>query len=460
MRSRRDHAVVVGASMAGLLAARALADHFERVTIVERDALPATGDGRRAVPQGRHAHALLARGHACIEEMLPGITGELIAAGAPTFEPLTEMRFVVGGHELARAPVGRRSIVAGRPLIEGHVRRRVVALPNVEVAERTDALGLTATLDGRRVTGVRVLCRAGGSAEEVLEADLVVAAGGRAARLAAWLEALGHGRPPEDRVRVDVTYASRHVRLPEGALGGDRLVLVGARPGRPRGMALFAQEGDRHLLTVFGYGAAHRPPAGEDGFASFAASVAPDGVGPALDAAEPLGEIVTHGFPANVRRYHERMARFPDGLLVTGDAVCSFNPIYGQGMTVGALEADALGDCLAAGDEGLAARWFAAIRPIVDHAWGLAVGGDLALPEVDGPRPARVRLTNAYMARLVAVAEHDPEVAVAFISVTGMIAEPRTLLRPWLVRRALAGPRARTSSPRVAAARPRTEAAS
>jgi 2-polyprenyl-6-methoxyphenol hydroxylase-like FAD-dependent oxidoreductase len=460
MRSRRDHAVVVGASMAGLLAARALADHFERVTIVERDTLPASDDGRRAVPQGRHAHALLARGHVCMEELLPGLTGELIAAGAPTYEPLAELRFIAQGHQLARARVRRRSIVAGRPLIEGRVRRRVLELANVEVTERSDAVGLTATPGGGRVTGVRVLRRAGGSAEEVLEADLVVAAGGRGARLGAWLEALGHARPAEDRVRVDVAYASRHVRLPDGALGGDRLVLVGARPGLPRGMALFAQEGDRHLLTLFGYGAVHRPPSDDDGFARFAAGVAPAGVGDALATAEPLGEIATHGFPAHVRRRYERVAGFPAGLLVTGDALCSFNPIYGQGMTVAALEASALGRCLADGDEDLAERWFAAVRPIVDHAWDLAAGGDLALPEVAGPRPARVRLTNAYLGRLIAVAEHDAEVALAFISVTGMLAHPRTLLRPALVRRVLAGARAPARSKRPAAARPTTEVAS
>jgi 2-polyprenyl-6-methoxyphenol hydroxylase-like FAD-dependent oxidoreductase len=441
MRRIGDHAVVIGASMAGLLAARVLTESHERVTLVERDHLPGVGEHRRAVPQGRHAHALLARGHQCMEELLPGLTGELIAAGAPTFEPLVEMRLSVRGHQLARAGVGRRSIVAGRALIEGHVRRRVLALPQVRVAERTDALGLTATADGGRVTGVRVLRRAEGSAEEVLPADLVVAATGRAARVPAWLETLGVPRPEEDRLRVDVTYVSRHLRLAPGALGEDRVVLIGARPGLPRGMALFAQEGGRWLLTLFGYGA-HRPPTDPDEGIGFAASVAPGDVVDALRAAEPLDDVVTHGFPANHRRRYERLSRFPAGLLPIGDAICTFNPIYGQGMTVAALEAAALRACLAGGEEDLSERFLAATTPIVDHAWGLAVGADLALPEIAGARPARVRATNAYLGRLLAVAERDPAVALAFVSVVGMVADPRTLLRPAVVRRVLGGHRA------------------
>ena len=359
------------------------------------------------------------------------------------------MRFSVRGHELARAVTGRRSIVAGRPLIKGHVRRRVLALPTVGLAQRTDAVGLTATAGGSRVTGVRILRRAEGSAEEVLPADLVVAATGRAARVPAWLGALGAPRPEEERVVVDVGYASRHLRLAPDALGGDRIVLIGARPGLPRGMALFAQEHGRWLLTVFGYGA-HRPPSDPEGFLGFAATVAPPEVHAAIRSGDPLDDIATHAFPANHRCRYERLSRFPAGLLSIGDAICTFNPIYGQGMTVAAMEALALRQSLAAGETDLAARFFAAVTPIVDHAWQLAVGGDLALPEVKGPRSARVRLTNAYLARLLTVAERDPAVALAFTAVVAMVARPQTLLGPAIARRVLvrhrrtpaAGPRA------------------
>ena len=225
-----EHAVVIGASMAGLLAARVLADAYERVTVIERDRLPVGIEARRGVPQGAHAHTLLPRGQACLEELLPGIVAELIAAGAPTYAAMNEMRVVLGGHPFARAELGARSLIASRPLLEGHVRRRVRALANVELRDRIDALGLEPGADGQRIAGVRVLSRADSSAAETLQADLVVCATGRGARVPAWLEALGHPRPVEQRLAVDVGYATRHLRLPAGALDGDRLVLVGPRP--------------------------------------------------------------------------------------------------------------------------------------------------------------------------------------------------------------------------------------
>ena len=256
-----ERAVVIGGSVAGMLAACALAEAYERVTVIDRDALPDGVDGRRAVPQGRHAHALLPRGQICMEELLPGLVDELFAAGAARVEALEQMRFVVGGHELARGVRGAASLFASRPFIEGHVRRRVRALPAVEVVDGCDALGLTTAPGGGRVTGVRVLRRHDGSAEEALAADLVVAATGRDARVPAWLEAIGAPRPPEERLDVNVTYASRHLRLPAGALGGDGMVLIGATPQRPRTLFLFSQENGRWILSLGGYGPA-QPPAG------------------------------------------------------------------------------------------------------------------------------------------------------------------------------------------------------
>jgi pimeloyl-ACP methyl ester carboxylesterase/2-polyprenyl-6-methoxyphenol hydroxylase-like FAD-dependent oxidoreductase len=441
MRRIGEHAVVIGGSMAGLLAARALTDAYERVTVLDRDTLPSGLEGRRAVPQGRHAHALLPHGQACLDALLPGFGAELVADGAAECEALAETRFVIGGRRLARASTGAFSLMASRPFIEGHVRRRVRTLPGVEVVDGCDALGLMANPGGERVTGVRILRRADGSAEESLAADLVVVANGRAARLPAWLEGLGYARPREEQLAIGVTYASRHLRLPAGALGGDKLVLIGARPGHPRTLFLFAQENGRWILSVGGYGAAHRPPSDPDGFAAFAATVAPPDVIDAIAAAELLDDVVTHGFPASIRRRYERLRRFPSGLLACGDAICSFNPTYGQGMTVAAAEAVALRECLERGERDLARRFFRAAAAPVDRAWALSIGADLALPEVKGRRPLRVRLINAYLRRLRARAEHDPAVAAAFAAVVGMREPPGHVLSPAVLARVLRGPR-------------------
>jgi 2-polyprenyl-6-methoxyphenol hydroxylase-like FAD-dependent oxidoreductase len=441
MRQIGEHAVVIGGSMAGLLAARSLTDAYERVTIVDRDALPAGIQGRKAVPQGRHPHALLPHGQACLDALLPGLGAELVAAGAPTCAALEEMRFVIGGHQLARASTGARTILASRPFIEGHARRRLRELPQVTLIDGCDALGLTTTRDGDRVTGVRILRRADGSAEEALASDLVVAATGRAARIPAWLEAMGYPSPAEERLHVGVTYASRRLSLPADPLKGDKFVLIGARPGHPRTLFLFAQEGGRWILGLGGYGPEHRPPSDPDGFAAFAATVAPPDILEAIESAEPLEEIATHRFAASVRRRYDRLRSFPAGLLVAGDAICSFNPTYGQGMTVAAAEAVALRDCLERGGRDLARRFFTAASVPIDHAWELSVGADLALPEVEGRRSARVRLINAYLRRLRATAEHDPAAAGALIAVVGMRERPGHVLRPAMAARVARGTR-------------------
>jgi pimeloyl-ACP methyl ester carboxylesterase/2-polyprenyl-6-methoxyphenol hydroxylase-like FAD-dependent oxidoreductase len=449
-----EHAVVIGGSIGGLLAARALTEAYERVTVVDRDALPTGLQGRKAVPQGRHAHALLPHGQACLDALLPGFSAELAAAGAPTCAALEEMRFVIGGHELARASMGAGVILAGRPFVEGHVRRRIRELPQVTLIDGCDALGLTTSRDGERVTGVRILRRADGSADETLASDLVVAATGRAARIPAWLEALGYPRPEEERLEVDVTYASRRLSLPADALGGDKFVLIGARPGHPRTLFLFAQEGGRWILGLGGYGPGHRPPGDPEGFAAFAATVAPPDVREAVEAAESLEEIATHRFPTSLRRRYDRLRSFPAGLLVVGDAICSFNPTYGQGMTVAAAEAVALRGCLEHGGRDLARRYFTAAGAPIDHAWELSVGADLALPEIEGRRSARVRLANAYLRRLRATAEHDVAVAGAFTAVVAMREPPPHVLRPAIAVRVARGPRpVSTWSERVAGVR-------
>lgn len=434
MKRLGERAVVIGGSVAGVLAARVLADRYEQVTVIERDTLPEAFEHRRAVPQGLHGHALLARGLEVLEGLLPGVGEEMVEDGAPTLIAFNDIYAAGEGYELARVPVGRTGITASRPFFEGHMRRRVLALPNVELRERHEALALTATADRERVTGVEV--RGDDDHEERLEADLVVAASGRSARVPAWLEDLGYRRPPESTLRIDLTYASRLYRLPPGALT-DRIVLAGARPELPRGMGLFAQEGDRWLLTVTGFGD-ERPPTDPDGFEQFAASVVPPHALAAIREGEPLSEIVAYGFPAHRRRHYERMRRFPAGLLPIGDAICSFNPTYGQGMTVAALEAEALRDCLAGGERRLHRRYSRVAAKVVDHAWDMATRADLALPTVKGKRTLSTRVALAYTRRLRQTAQADGEVTAAFGRVAGMLEKPTYVMRPSVLRRVLA----------------------
>jgi 2-polyprenyl-6-methoxyphenol hydroxylase-like FAD-dependent oxidoreductase len=435
-----DHAVVLGAGIAGLLAARVLADGYGQVTVIERDELPSTPAHRHGVPHARHIHALGARGQQILEELFPGLTEELVAHGAPAGDLLTDARLHLGGHRLRRTRTGLVLLCASRPMLEAHVRDRLGALPNLRFLDRCDVVGLATPPDHRRVDGVRVLRRADGSAGESLGADLVVDATGRGSRTPAWLEALGYARPPRDQVRIGLAYATRIYRLAPDVLDGDLAILVAATPRHPRTGALQRLEGDRWMLTLAGILDDH-PPTDPDGFDDFARSLQFPEIHEAISSAEPLDTPVAFRFPASVRHRYERCDRLPAGFLVIGDAVCSFNPVYGQGMSVAALEAVSLRRHLGQGTEPQPRRWFRDVGRLIDVPWEMAAGGDLLFPGVEGRRTLKIRMVHAAIARLHAAAADDAHVANAFVRVAGLVDPPQSLLRPGIARRIVRGGR-------------------
>jgi 2-polyprenyl-6-methoxyphenol hydroxylase-like FAD-dependent oxidoreductase len=435
MPGNGERAVVLGASMAGLLAARVLADAYGRVTVVDRDPLPEASAQRRGVPQGRHTHGLLARGQQALEELFPGLTAELVAAGASCGDLLGDARWHLNGHLLRQERSGLVGLGASRPLLEARVRARVRALPNVDFLDGCDIVGLAATPDDRRVTAARVL-RQADAAELALDADLVVDATGRGSRAPVWLEDLGYRRPERDEVRIRLGYASRTYRLAADVLGGDKAVLDTPTLQNPRGGALVALEGGAWIVTLAGI-LGDFPPTDPDGFLAFARSLRFPDIYQAVRDGEPLDDPVPFRFPASVRHRYERLDRFPDGFLVVGDAICSFNPIYGQGMTVAALEALTLRRHLERGIGPRPRRWFRDLTRVIDVPWDMSAGGDLAFPGVQGRRTPKVRLANAYLARLHAAAARDARLATAFIRVAGLVAPPRSLLGPGVVLRVL-----------------------
>jgi flavin-dependent dehydrogenase len=325
---------------------------------------------------------------------------------------------------------------ASRPCLEAHVRARVRSLPGVTFADRTDVLGLVTTTDRERVIGARLIPRADGSTEEIVHADLVVDATGRGSRLPVWLENVGYGRPAEDKVRVGVGYATGMFRLRPDALGHDRAVIVAPTKAHPRGAGLAMVEGQRHVVTLMGV-LGDRPPTNLVGFLDFAKSLHVSDVYDAIVDAEPLDEIVGFSFPASVRRRYERMRRFPDGLLVVGDGICSLNPIYGQGMSVAAIEAIMLRVHLDVGCEPRPRKVLRDMAKAIDVPWDMAVGADLAFPGVVGPRPVKARMANAYIPHLHAAAANDAWLAAEFLRVVGLIKRPGALFRPGVIMRVL-----------------------
>jgi 2-polyprenyl-6-methoxyphenol hydroxylase-like FAD-dependent oxidoreductase len=429
--------------MSGLLAARVLADFYRSVTVVERDVLPIGCAQRRGVPQGQHVHALWARGSQILDTLFPGLLTELIADGCKVWDDGDFSRFwlSLGGHQFVRCgsfPDFQPSdayYYPSRPFLEGHCRRRVRAIPNVALMDGHDVDGLTSDDDGGRITGVSVTSRSSGE-KRSLTADLVVDATGRASRAPAFLNHLGYERPVEDEVVMRLTYASQLLQIPAG-MHKEVLVLLGQVPRRPTGMALTAYENNTWMLTVFGM-VGREPPADYVGMLRFIEDFTPAHVMSALRCAEPLGEVARYRTPSSRWRRYDKMRRFPAGLLVFGDAIASFDPIYGQGMTVAALQAVELDRCLRRGSTNLAARYFRAAAKPIGVAWRLAVGGDLTVPEVEGPRPLSTRLTNKYVDRVQAAAETDAIIAKRFLRVAGFHDSPASLMLPSVVLRVAA----------------------
>ncbi|MDN2495190.1 2Fe-2S iron-sulfur cluster binding domain-containing protein [Nocardia nova] len=429
----RNRAVVLGASMAGLLAARVLSDTFTTVTIIERDDLSVPGD-RPGVPQGRHVHALLARGQQVFEELFPGITAELLSDGAIRCRSMSELRMSIYGHTLHRSDAGYSLLQASRPLLEWRVRERVRSLPNVELIDRCHARSLLTDRTGNRVTGVRV--EFDSAVAQDIPADLTVSCLGRHGPIDTWLDDLGYEPPVAEGVRIDMKYASRYVRLGEGAVRGDKEIVIANR-SPARGLALFAVEDGRHILTLIGYGADH-PPHDEEGFWRFAASVAPRDVWTSLLDAEPLTEIATYRYLANQRRRYENLAVFPQGLLVFGDAVCSFSPAFGQGMSMSALQAVELRRVLAGGDRDLAGRYFRAAATAIDDAWVMTKVFDLAMPHVRTHSGQRIPGLGVLVHIAMAVGEREQAVGQQMSRIAGLLDRPFAALRPTLLARAAA----------------------
>jgi 2-polyprenyl-6-methoxyphenol hydroxylase-like FAD-dependent oxidoreductase len=427
----RNHAIVIGGSMAGLLAARVLADHYNEVTVVDRDVFPPEGEQRRGVPQGRHTHGLLASGRRVLDRLFPGISDDLIGRGALAGDIARDSRWFFQGACLSRPTSGLDGLLMSRPFLEGTVRRHLMRLSNVHAKENLIVEGLMATADQRRVTGIKT----GG---EVLTADLVVDTTGRGSHSPQWLEAMGYPAPREERVEIALSYTTRSFRRRLQDLNGDSAVIIPPTPQGKRGGVMLAQERDRWTVTLtcnFG----HAAPGELPGFIEFAATLQAPYIHEVVSRAEPLGDAASARFPASTRRRYEKLDRFPDGYLVFGDAISSFNPVYGQGMSVAALEAEELAATLAEGTSNVARRFFKRAGKVVDIPWALAVGNDLRMPETIGPRNAGVNFINWYLSKLHKAAHHDPVPALAFLTVGNLLAAPPSVMRPRVALRVLWG---------------------
>jgi 2-polyprenyl-6-methoxyphenol hydroxylase-like FAD-dependent oxidoreductase len=440
-----EHAVVLGAGMAGLLAARVLSEFYDSVSVVERDRLPDYPCHRRGIPQGRHVHNSFSRGQQVFSELFPGLLEDLATAGAVVVDDgdLSNFYVRVGRYELKQSgkfadPDALAFRMASRPFLEFHLRRRVKVLPNVTFLDGHDFLEpcVEPLSVGGAVTGVRIMRRYNGSLT-TLNADLVVDAMGRSARTPAFLEGEGYDRPTEERVAAKYGYSSQQLSIPEGSIT-QRLVMFNPGGGKPGGL-LLAYEHDTWMLAIGQPIEAGAPPTDFDAMLNLAEPSLPPAIIEGLRRAHPIGEAVTYRQTTAVWRRYDQMSKFPGGLLVIGDALCGLDPTHGQGMTIAALEALTLRDCLRTGDAQLAQRFFRATARYIGATWAANQARDRVTSGVHQPRGWRQRLQAWISKAALNAAAHDVVLTERFFRVSNFIDPPSKLRDPALLPRIVLG---------------------
>lgn len=404
------HAIVIGASIAGLCAARVLSDFSERVTVYERDELPEGPANRSAVPQGRHVHLLMARGAQEFEAHFPGLLDDMVAAGVPILENRPDcIHFGAAGHVLGthhKLQDEFTAYVPSRPHLEWQIRRRVAKIDNVEILHATVSHPRF-DIDAQRVTGVVL------DSGDVVDADLVVDAAGRGTRLPAWLTQWGFERPREDVIYVGIGYATHQLRIPEGLLA-EKVIVAGASRDQPLGLGMLYYEDGTWGLTTFGVGKVE-PPQDFAGMCALADQIVPPHVAAAIKQGEPIGDVAFHKYPASRWRRYDKLDRFPAGIVPFGDAVVSFNPTFGQGMTMTSLQTGHLRRVLETPVADLARDLNRAAARTTFPVWMMNAIGDLVLHHATGPTPWWYRPVGNLFDQFLGAAETDPVLAEWFL---------------------------------------------
>jgi 2-polyprenyl-6-methoxyphenol hydroxylase-like FAD-dependent oxidoreductase len=404
------HAIVIGASIAGLCAARVLSDVYEQVTVYERDELPEGPAHRTAVPQDRHVHLLMARGAQEFETHFPGLLDGMVADGVSILENRPDcIHFGAAGHVLGthhRLQDEFTAYVPSRKHLEWQIRRRVAAIDNVDIVHATvqeprfDAAR-------QRVTGVLL------DSGDAVDADLVVDAAGRGTRLPTWLAQWGFERPREDVVYVGIGYATHQVRIPDGLIA-EKVIVAGASREQPLGLGMLHYEDGTWGLTTFGVGRVE-PPHDYAGMCALADEIVPSHVSAALRQGEPIGDVALHKYPASRWRRYDKLDRFPAGIIPFGDAVVSFNPTFGQGMTMTSLQTGHLRRVLHTPGADLASAFNRAAAKTTFPVWTMNAIGDVVLHRATGPTPWWYRPVGHLFDQFLGAAETDPVLAEWFL---------------------------------------------
>ncbi|MBW4565967.1 MAG: 2-polyprenyl-6-methoxyphenol hydroxylase-like oxidoreductase [Mojavia pulchra JT2-VF2] len=442
-------AVVIGGSITGLLAARVLLNHFEMVTLVERDRFPQEPRVRPGVPQANQVHVLLTQGQLILEELFPGLKEELTAAGALTVDWIADWMVLGVWGWGQRFASDLKGYTCSRTFLEWVLWQRLAQNKNLQILDMCQVTELLINANKSQVTGVRLSYRAGEDKTTPLltrdlVANLVVDATGRNSAMSDWLVALGYPSPPVTIVNSFLGYASRWYQRPkEFQADWQGATVMSKPPETGRGGVLYPVEGNRWVVTLGGIGRDY-PPTEEAGFLEFARSLRSPIIYEAIKDAQPLSPVYSYRRTEN-RRCHYEKSLLPEGVLVMGDAVCAFNPVYGQGITVAAMEALLLDKCLQKKLNsnqnslvGLTRRFQHQLAKTIATPWLMATGEDLRWPTTVGGKPDPIsKITQHYFDQVLKLMIDAPDVYRKFAAVVHMVEPPTVLFQPSIVARIL-----------------------
>ena len=442
-----EHAIVIGGSIAGLLATKVVSEVFDQVTLIERDPFPHSPQPRRGVPQSVQPHVLFTRGFQIMEQHFPGLGEALTTAGVVTIDWGREFHlFTMGGWNATFAGESElQSVTCSRYLLETVIRQQVAKLPNVQFLDGCKVQGLVMAGNHATIQGVRYQ-RLGDSDSTTLAADLVVDASGRGSSAPQWLRQLGLTPPPQTRVDGGLGYATRRYRIPDSAKPNCKVMLITHEPPDQPRLGYLAQiENDQWIATLGGYGKKY-PPLDTEGFLAFAQTLDQPHFYQAICNAEPCSDIMAHRATAN-RLYHYEKIDLTSGFVAIGDAVCALCPVYGQGMTVSALSSLVLQHWLAqvqsSGDALNGTTFQKQLARSNASPWSLATLRDSEFAFTQGAIKSKglskilSPILLGYTQQLLIQTQQDGEMHLRMMEVAHLLRSPASLFHPQIVSKVL-----------------------